>query len=208
MNTTFIASLLFTLCLASVGSFRLEAQEKQTPSRQHAADTDDRSKDVFGPYGFLIGEWDVRSTDSGPVVAVQRVRWGPNRSYIWYAVSLISEGREEPPLEGLLVWNGARKKLDMLFVVDLKSGLVQEQGVMSPTSDGGLVRDIIAVYSAGTGPMGSPPMGQNGGTTHFRQSYTKVHSDKIATSVMRETDHGWVASFPGSDHLVMTRRSG
>jgi hypothetical protein len=35
-------------------------------------------------------------------------------------------GREEPHLEGILVWNGVHKNLDMHFVMDLKSGRVQE----------------------------------------------------------------------------------
>jgi hypothetical protein len=210
MHKTFVTSLILTLCFASFGVFRLLAQEKHTASGHFhsATDTEDRSKDVYGPYAFLIGDWDVKSGDDGPVVAVQRVRWGPNRSYIWYAVSLVSEGREEPHLEGMLMWNGVHKNLDMLFAMDLKSGRVQEQGTMSVAEDGGLVRNITAVFSAGLPTSSGQPVGSAGVTAKFRQTYKQIGPDKIETSAMRETDHGWVASFPGSDHLVMARRSG
>ena len=100
--------------------------------RDHKPDgvTVKQAENPFGPYEFLIGEWDVKSEIEGSPIGVQRVRWGPNRSYIWYAVALLSDGREEPHLEGMLVWNGVHKNLDMLFVMDLKSGRVQEQGII------------------------------------------------------------------------------
>src|SRR3982751_3003898 len=59
----------------------------------------------FTPYEFLIGEWDVKAKEDGPPAATIRVKWGPNRSYIWYASTLIFGGREMPHLEGMLVWN-------------------------------------------------------------------------------------------------------
>jgi hypothetical protein len=211
MNRIFVTSLAFTFCLASLGNFHLEGQEKQTSSSHPhgATHTEDRPKDMYAPYEFLIGEWDVKSEDNGPVVAVQRVRWGPNRSYLWCSVALLSDGREEPHLEGMLMWNGVHKNLDMLFAMDLKSGRVQEQGTMSVAKDGGLVRDITAVFSEGVATTSGKPVGPAGTTVHFRQTYKQMSPDKIETSAMHETaDHSWVASFPGSDHLIMTRRSG
>ena len=143
----------------------------------------------------------------GKPEGVQRVRWGPNRSYIWYAVTLLSDGREEPHLEGMLVWNGVHKNLDMLFVMDLKSGRVQEQGTMSVEADGSLVRNITAVYSPGVQAM-TGPVAPAGATAQFRQTYKQIGSDKIQTAAMRQTERGWVATFPGSDRLLLVRRPG
>ena len=43
-------------------------------------------------------------------------------------------------------------------------------------------------------------------TAHFRQTFKAAGPDKIFTTVMRQTDNGWAPTFPGGDHLVMTRR--
>jgi hypothetical protein len=193
------------LCLVGFTSWSLAAEEH--PGHHELDDVSiDQKKNPFGPYEFLIGDWDVKSEVDGSPMAVQRVRWGPNRSYIWYAVALLSDGREEPHLEGMLVWNGVHKNLDMLFVMDLKSGRVQEQGTMSAESDGSLVRNITAVYSPGAQTM-TGTVGSAGATAHFRETYKQVGPDKIQTSAMRQTERGWVATFPGSDRLLMIRRS-
>src|SRR6185295_15444670 len=118
--------------------------------------------DVYAPYAFLIGEWDVKSESDGPVVAVQRVRWGPNRSYMWYAVALLSNGKEEPHLEGILMWNGVHKNLDMLFAIDLQSGRSQEQGTLAVSKDGSLVREITAVHSEGVPTSAGKSIGPDG----------------------------------------------
>jgi hypothetical protein len=195
MNRIFPGVIALSVYLSSFGALLLAAQDDTR--RDHAADraTIDQKKNPFGPFEFLIGDWDVRSDADGTPMAVQRVRWGPNRSYIWYAVALLSDGREEPHLEGMLVWNGVHKNLDMLFVMDLNSGRVQEQGTMSVETDGTLVRNITVVYSRGveavTGPVGSA-----GATARFRQTYKQIDSDKIQTSATRQTERGWVATFP------------
>jgi hypothetical protein len=160
----------------------------------------------FAPYAFLIGEWDVAPSTGGSPVARTRLRWGPGNSYIWYATSLLVGGAEQPHFEGLLVWNGVRKNLDMLLSVDLEGGRVQEQGVVSIGRDGTVVREITATYSEGTGPMGGPPAGPDGTTARFRQTFRKTGPDRVATEVLRRSGDGWVATFPGSDRLVMTRR--
>ena len=207
MNRIFPGVIALSVYLSSFGALLLAAQDDTR--RDHAADraTIDQKKNPFGPFEFLIGDWDVKSDADGAPMAVQRVRWGPNRSYIWYAVALLSDGREEPHLEGMLVRNGVHKNLDMLFVMDLNSGRVQEQGTMSVETDGTLVRNITVVYSRGveavTGPVGSA-----GATARFRQTYKQIDSDKIQTSATRQTERGWVATFPGSDRLLMIRRSG
>jgi hypothetical protein len=207
MNRIFPGVIALSVYLASFGALLLAAQDDTR--RDHAADraTIDQEKNPFGPFEFLIGDWDVKSEIDGSPLAVQRVRWGPNRSYIWYAVALLSDGREEPHLEGMLVWNGVHKNLDMLFVMDLKSGRVQEQGTIAVEADGSLVRNITAVYSPGVQAM-TGSVGSAGATAHFRQTYKQIDSEKIQTSAMRQTERGWVATFPGSDHLLMIRRSG
>jgi len=189
----------WTLSLAAEGDTRRDPKPDGISAKQ--------AENPFGPYEFLIGEWDVKSEIEGSPMGVQRVRWGPNRSYIWYAVALLSDGREEPHLEGMLVWNGVHKNLDMLFVMDLKSGRVQEQGTMSVEADGSLVRNITAVYSPGVQAM-TGPVASAGATAQFRQTYKQAGSDKIQTSAMRKTERGWVATFPGSDRLLLVRRSG
>jgi len=204
MRRIFPFYLQFVLGLAVFGSLHAEdsspATSASTPSARH--------NDQFGPFAFLIGEWDVKATDDGPAAAIIRVRWGPNQSYIWYTSSLLFDGHEEPHLEGILVWNAVHKNLDMLFSMDLRSGRIQEQGTMSVAADGAVVRDITAIYGSGTRGFGMPPIGPEGATASFRETYKKVNADKILTSAMRKTDQGWVATFPGSDHLIMTRRPG
>jgi hypothetical protein len=54
--------------------------------------------------------------------------------------------------------------------------------------------------------MGMPAAGADGATARFRQTFQPDGPDRIKTRVLRETKDGWVATFPGSDRLVMTRR--
>ena len=119
MKRILVAVVVLSLCLECFGE-RSVAAESHVPN-DHKSDVSstDREKNPFAPYEFLIGEWDVKSEVDESPMAVQRVRWGPNRSYIWYAVALLTDGSEEPHLEGMLVWNGVHKNLDMLFVMDL-----------------------------------------------------------------------------------------
>ena len=160
----------------------------------------------YAPYRFLIGKWDIAPESGGAPIARALFRWGPNQSYIWYGGSLLVKGVEVPHFEGLLLWNGVRKNLDMLLALDLDGGLVQEQGVMSIQSDGTVVREITAFYSEGEQPIGQPVAGAGGAKARFRQTFKKAGPDRIRTSVMRESGKGWVATFPGSDRLVMTRQ--
>jgi hypothetical protein len=172
-----------------------------------APSTETRARSPYAPYEFLIGEWNVAPESGGPPVAAASFRWGPNRSYIWYATSLLANGEEQPHFEGLLVWNGVQRNLDMLLALDLEGGLLTERGVMSVESYGLVVRDMTAFYSEGTRPIGKKVVGPQGSTARFRQTFKRVRPDRILTTVMRESEHGWVATFPGSDHLAMTRRA-
>jgi hypothetical protein len=119
----------------------------------------------------------------------------------------LANGEEQPHFEGLLVWNGVQRNLDMLLALDLEGGLLSERGVMSVESYGLVVRDMTAFYSEGTRPIGKKVVGPQGSTARFRQTFKRVRPDRILTTVMRESEHGWVATFPGSDHLAMTRRA-
>ena len=94
-------------------------------STAHAADS------VYAPYAFLIGEWQITPEGSQVPMAVTRFRWGPGQSYLLLETSLIIEGKEEPHFEGMLVWNGVHKNLDMLLTMDSKSGRAQEQGTFN-----------------------------------------------------------------------------
>ena len=150
-----------------------------------------------GPYAlyeFLIGEWDI-AREGGPSMMVARFRWGSNRSYIWYAAALLKPQGEEPHFEGVLMWNGVSKKLDMLLMLDLSErASAQERGTMSIGRDGAIVRDIVGSYA-------------DGRTQRFRQTYRRLTGDSVETTVMRETPQGWLPTFPGSERLIMTRRT-
>jgi len=204
MNPPLLAFLTLNTAL-TLAAFTAPAQSQPPPA---ATESDASTSELFRPFEILVGEWDVRATDDRAVAAIIRVRWGPNHSYLWYASSLLFDGHEEPHLEGMLVWNAVHKNLDMLFSMDLRTGKVQEQGTMSAQADGTIVREITAIYGEGAHGMGMPPIGPEGATAQFRETYKKISDDKILTSAMRKTKTGWVATFPGSDHLVMTRRSG
>ena len=160
----------------------------------------------YAPYAFLIGEWDV-AAEGGPPFAVARFRWGPNETYIWHSMSMIAGGQERPHFEGLFVWNGIHKNLDMLMTLDLDTGRVQEQGTLSMATDSTAVRDIQATYAEGAGPMGGTPAGAAGATARFRQTYKALDPDHVLTVLTRETKDGWVPTFPGSGRVIMTRRT-
>ena len=160
----------------------------------------------YAPYRFLIGQWDIAPEAGGPPLARALFRWGPGQSYIWYSGSLLVNKVEMPHFEGLLVWNGVRKNLDMLLTLDLEGGRVQEQGAMSVGPDGRVVREISAFYSEGERPIGQAVAGPGGAKARFRQTFQATGPDRILTTVMREDGNRWVATFPGSDRLVMIRR--
>lgn len=162
----------------------------------------------YEPYAFLIGEWDV-GPEGGAPAAVMRFRWGTKKTYIWYSGALLVEGEEQPSFEGLLVWNGVRHNLDMLLVLDQSTGdLVQEQGSVSVSPDGSVVREVTVYYSEGNAlpPDWTTAAGPDGARARFRHTFTAAGPDRIRTSILRESESGWVPSFPGSDALVMTRR--
>jgi hypothetical protein len=131
---------------------------------------------------------------------------GTNRSYVLYEGQLGPEDARRRHFEGMLMWNGIHKYLDMLIALDLQNGLAQETGTMPITSDGVVVRDTVATYSPGVAPHGQALAGDSGVHARFRQTYRSLGPDKVLTQVLRQQGDDWVATFPGSDHLVMNRR--
>lgn len=177
--------------------------------RAASAETEVAVPAAYAPYAFLIGEWDV-SVQGGKPAAVSRFRWSPAKTYIWWSGAILREGKEEPSWEGLLVWNGVRKKIDFLVVLDPASGnLVQEQGTLSREADGTVKREITAFYSEGNPvpPKWDTVAGPEGARAQFRHTFRPDGPDRILSTVMRKTEDGWVPNFPGSDRLVMTRRT-
>ncbi len=161
---------------------------------------------VYDPYRFLVGEWHV-GPEKGPPLLVARIRFGPGESYLWYAASTLQGGTEYPHFEGMLVWNGTRRHLDMLLSLDLSRGLVQEAGAVRALPDGRVVRDIVAHYSPGVPlpPRGEAKAGPDGASIAFRQVFTPVNAARVLTTLERRESEQWVPAFPGSDALVMTR---
>jgi len=150
---------------------------------------------VANPYGamsFLIGEWDTAGAD-GQVFVVQRFRWGPNQSYVWYATSTVNGGREEIHFEGIFIWNFAHQNADFLVVLEPGSGS-QERGALHTEPDGTIVRDVLMTDARGA-------------TQTFRQTFRRTGENTAVTSLMRrKADGSWEPNFPGSDNLAMTRR--
>ena len=160
----------------------------------------------FAPYAFLIGEWDIHE-EGQPAAAVHRASWSGGGTSVRLETDLLINGKQVPHYEGLLVWNGVRRDFDMLLNLDPVAAKVQERGrlrVDHPAQM--LVREITATYAPGVmGPDGKRT-GSGGAEFSFRQTFKKLSDDRILTSMMRQTATGWVATFPGSEEVLMTRR--
>jgi hypothetical protein len=175
-------------------------------SAHHEVEAQTKHSGVYAPYAFLIGEWDVKPEGGTKPMAVTRFTWGRGGAYILMSTSLIVHGREEPHFEGMLMWNGVHKHLDMLVALDLRAGRIQEQGRMFTQEDGLVVREIAAYYSEGARTPDGAVAGAKGASARFRQTFRALGPDKIQTSLVRKTADGWKATFPGSDKALMTRR--
>ena len=193
------ACLPLIVCVVASGT-RVQASDHANPA------AGERSG-VYAPYSFLIGEWDVRPEGGTQPMAVTRFTWGRGGAYILMSTSLFVRGREEPHFEGMLMWNGVHKHLDMLVALDLRAGRIQEQGRMYEQEDGVVVREIVAYYSEGARTPDGAVVGARGASARFRQTFKAVDPDHIRTSLVRKTPDGWNATFPGSDNALMTRRT-
>lgn len=199
------AALTSLLCLALVAPGQSHPSSASTPSAHSATATGAKPVSVYAPYEPLIGEWEV-AAEGGPAVAITTFRWGTGRSYIWFTTSLVNNGAEVPHFEGMLMWNGVHKNLDMLVTLDLEGGRSQEQGDFYIEPDGTFVRRITAYFSEGLPSSSGKAVGPEGSSAKFRQTFKSQGPNTMITSVMRETSTGWVPSFPGSEKLVMKRR--
>jgi hypothetical protein len=175
---------------------------------QHPAPALESKPSLYAPYEFLIGEWEVVSPglekSHGTPMAITTFKWGTNQSYIWFATSLVQNGKLEPHFEGMLMWNGVHQNLDMLVALDLNGGRAQEQGDFIIEPDGTVVRRITLYSSATTAADGKHVPA---GTGTFRQTFKQQDANTLITTVMRQQKDGsWVASFPGSERLIMRRR--
>jgi hypothetical protein len=164
----------------------------QQPQTQPAMQRPSAVANPYGSLSFLIGEWDTTGPD-GQIFAVQRFRWGPNQSYIWYATSTLANGQEQIHFEGLLIWNFANHNADFLVALEPGSGS-EERGTLSTEADGTIVRDVLATDA-------------HGQTQTYRQTFRRTGENTAVTSLMRrKADGSWEPNFPGSDNLIMTRR--
>jgi len=143
----------------------------------------------YAPYEMLIGDWYTRLADQHAVIH-QQFKWGPGKSYIVYSTYMIAQGKpEQLHFEGMMVWNGKTKALDFLFVLQPGSG-AEEKGSVMARRDGTVVREIEMTDD-------------DGDLEHFRQTFRRAASDKMVTSMSRQTAKGWVTDPPGE--IVMER---
>lgn len=67
MNRTLSALAISAVCLGSQFDFDLKAQESRAPDERErsAQDEENHQQNLYAPYEFLIGEWDVKSEGDG-----------------------------------------------------------------------------------------------------------------------------------------------
>lgn len=144
----------------------------------------------YAPYEFLIGDWYSKLTGSDMAIH-QQFKWGPGKSYITYATYMVLPGKpEQLHFEGMMVWNGASKALDFLFVVQPGSG-AQEKGTVLAQPDGSIVRNVEMTDD-------------DGDKSHFRQTFRRSEGGKVITTMMEETATGWKLDAPGE--IVMEQK--
>jgi len=81
MRNTFIIGVCLAGCLALASSQAQNSSPAPAAPQTEIKDAT-QANEQFSPFAHLIGEWDVKATEDGPVAAIIRVRWGPNRSYL------------------------------------------------------------------------------------------------------------------------------
>ena len=141
----------------------------------------------------LIGEWNV-SPPGGVTAFIERFSFGPSQGYVWVQVALIQpSGEEHLHFEGMSVWNAATGRFDYLYAVEPGSG-VQEKGEIYAGDGGVIVRDVTLTAA-------------DGSTATFRQTFRDLGDGRFETALMRKSADGWQPTFPGSERLIMTRRT-
>ena len=145
----------------------------------------------YAPLAPLVGEWTVGPPGAAPAF-IERFTWGPGHAYLWTEVTLLRpSGERHLHFEGMVVWNGATKRFDYLYVVEPGS-MNQESGTIRVEPDGTLVREVLMTAA-------------DGATSVFRQTFRMLEADRAETSLMRRIGDAWAPTFPGSERLVMLR---
>ena len=141
----------------------------------------------------LIGEWNV-APPGGATAFIERFKFGPKQAYVWVEVALIqASGEEHLHFEGMSVWNAATARFDYLYAVEPGSG-VQEKGEIYADDSGVIVRDVTLTAA-------------DGSTATFRQTFRNLGDGRFETTLMRKGKDGWQPTFPGSERLIMIRRT-
>lgn len=141
----------------------------------------------------LIGEWNV-APPGAATAFVERFSFGPKQAYVWVEVAFIqASGGEHLHFEGISVWNAATGRFDYLYAVEPGSG-VQEKGEIYADDDGVIVRDVTLTAA-------------DGSVSVFRQTFRDLGDGRFETTLMRRSADGWQPTFPGSERLIMIRRS-
>jgi hypothetical protein len=144
----------------------------------------------YGPYEFLIGDWYTKLPQENAIVH-QQFGWGPGKASMTYATFVAVPGKPEHlHFGGTMIWNPTAKALDYLFAVEPGSG-VEERGTITVQPDGGLVREVEAIYP-------------DGKVLRSRQTFHRGDDGTVATDVQSETPKGWVSSLRGGA-MVMSR---
>jgi hypothetical protein len=150
----------------------------------------------YAPYAFLIGDWDSVVTNNTFVSGIhQRLRWGPQNTYITYSAFTRAPGGTEERLhaEGVMTYNAQHRSLDFLFAHE-PGTFGEESGTVRVEPDGRIIRESTEVE-------------KDGSLSHSRQIIRQTGPDRAETSLMEQKPDGtWAPAFPGSDQLVMVRR--
>lgn len=199
-----ICRLVNALALSAILSLTISAAALAHPTPPSAGA---HAPTPYAPYTPLMGEWHV-GREGQSAQLIERFVWAGGGSYIEFSAATLDGGHETPHFEGVLMWNGVRRALDMLVMLDLSpSARVLEGGTLQALPDGSFVREITAYYSEGQPRAGGGVVTREGARMTFRQTFTPIDANHMRTAILRETANGWVPTFPGSDAMVMTRRA-
>jgi len=173
---------LLASLLAAAAASQTYAQHPQPGQAEALA-----SSGPYAPYDWLIGDW---SSKAG---IRELITYGPRRSYIRFSAFVPgADGSEHLHFEGIALWNAKTRMLDYLFALEPGSG-AQENGTYRAEADGTIIREVELINA-------------RGGTGTFRQTFRKTGPNTAVTSVMRQTDQGWVPTFPGGERIELERK--
>ena len=111
------------------GNYTTEGRTETWQAERKSATALNSSSGVYAQYEALIGTWDVTAPDGRSLFCRATIHRGGRATLIYgmWGSFIGPGGKEDPHFEGMLVWNGVHKNLDMLLTMDLKLGRAQEQ---------------------------------------------------------------------------------